>query len=58
MSPIEDALAPDVDVTGQEDGKDSKNLHETRPSPELQGHRERIKKRDLDVEQQKIIATR
>src|SRR6476660_3289481 len=52
MSPVQHALAPDVDVAREQDGKEHDNLNEPRPPQPPQGHRERIEKRHLDVEQQ------
>src|SRR5580765_1651689 len=53
VSPIKDALAPDVDVAGQHDQKEQQHLDEAKPTQFPQGHREGIQEGDLDVEQQK-----
>src|SRR5262245_42665689 len=52
-APIERALAPDVDVTRQQQREERDDLPETRLAEVAGGDRPGIEKRDLDVEEQK-----
>src|SRR5262245_50213912 len=52
FSPVEHALAPDIDVPGEQQSEEEHNLNEARPSELAQRHRPRIEERDLDVEEQ------
>src|SRR5436190_8704386 len=52
-SPVQRALSPHVDVTGEQEEHEDDDLHEPRPSEVAQRHRPRIQERDFDVEQEK-----
>src|SRR4029079_5364309 len=52
VPPVEDALAPDVDVAGEQDQEEDDQLDEAGPAQLAQRHRPRIEERDLDVEEQ------
>src|SRR5262249_55920677 len=45
-SPIEHALAPDIDVAGRQDRHEGQHLHETGPAKVAERHRPRIEKCD------------
>src|SRR4051812_40965478 len=51
-SPLEHALAPDVDVPGRQEEHEEHDLYEPVPPEIAKGHRPRIEERDLDVEEQ------
>src|SRR5690606_27571194 len=41
-APVEDSLAPDVDVAGRQDRDEQHDLHEAGPAEVAQGHRPRV----------------
>src|SRR5438067_13903910 len=47
-SPVQGALPPHVDVTGEQEQHEDHDLHEPRPSEVAQRHRPRIQERHLD----------
>src|SRR6476469_2679805 len=52
VAPVEDPLAPDVDVAGEEDQEEHDQLDESGPAQLAHRERPRIQEGDLDVEQQ------
>src|SRR5262245_4474237 len=52
VTPVENPLAPDVDIAGGQDGKKDNKLNESGPAQLPQRHGERIEEGNLDVEQQ------
>src|SRR3954466_14657587 len=52
MSPVEHALAPDVDVARQEQQEEANQLEEPGPAQLAHGERPWIEKGDLDVEEE------
>src|SRR5947207_4408656 len=51
-APVEGALAPHVDVSGEEQRDEQEDLREAVPAEIAQRHRPRVEESDLDVEQQ------
>src|SRR5262249_24501008 len=52
VSPVENALAPHVDVAGEQDQEEEDQLHEPGPAQLANRHRPRIQEGDFDVEEQ------
>src|SRR5262245_23644447 len=52
VTPVEDALAPHVDVAGEQEQEEDDQLEEADPAEFAQRERPGIEERDLDVEQQ------
>src|SRR5688572_12828128 len=53
VTPVEHALAPDVDVAGEQDQEEHDQLEEAHPAQLADGEGPWIKERDFDVEQEK-----
>jgi len=51
-TPIQHALAPDVDVADDQDQEEDGDLDQPGPAERSHGHRPRIEERDFNVEQQ------